>query len=97
MMYVLVSVMAPLIEETAFRGLLFPALSRYLSPAASILLSGFMFGAIHPQGPLLWAALGGIGAVAALLSYLTGSLIPSMVMHACQNFCVLTLSVVLLY
>jgi len=97
MMFILAAVAAPLLEELSFRGMLFPALSRYIGPVWAILLSGFLFGAIHPQGPILWAALGGIGAVSALLTYITGSLVPSMVMHACHNAAILTLSVVLLY
>lgn len=94
--YALASIMAPIIEELSFRGMLFPALSRFMKPAFAMLLSGFLFGAIHPQGPLLWASLGSIGAVSAFLTYFTGSLIPSMVMHAVHNSAILTMTVVLL-
>jgi CAAX protease family protein len=97
MFFVLVVVMAPLLEEISFRGMLFPALGRYIGPVGGILVSAFLFGAIHPQGPVLWAALASIGAFSALLAYLTRSLIPSMVLHACQNAMTLTVAIVFLY
>lgn len=97
MMFLIVSVLAPLLEELSFRGLLFPALGQFMKPFAAMLLSGFVFGAIHPQGPVLWASLAAIGAMGAYLAHLTGSLIPSMVMHCVHNTAILTLSLVLLY
>ncbi|MBS1723763.1 MAG: CPBP family intramembrane metalloprotease [Armatimonadetes bacterium] len=84
-LYLLAAVMAPILEEISFRGLLLPALGRFMKPVYSILLTGFLFGAIHPQGPVLWAALASVGAMSAVLAYFSGSLIPSMTMHFIHN------------
>lgn len=94
--YFLAAVAAPFIEELTFRGLLFPALGRFMGVAMSAALSGFLFAAIHPQGPVLWAGLAAIGVMACFLTYMTGSLVPAMVMHSIHNASVLTLAVVVL-
>ncbi len=92
-----VSLLAPVLEELTFRGILFPAMTRYMKPVLAMLVSGLLFGAIHPQGPILWAALGSVGFVSAYLAYQTGSLVPSMVMHAVHNSAILCVSMALLY
>lgn len=91
------SVMAPILEELSFRGLLFPALTAFMKPVPAMLVTGFAFASIHPQGPALWAALGMVGAVASGLTYYTGSLIPAMVMHCCHNTAILALGWVMQY
>ena len=79
-------VLAPILEEIAFRGLLLPALASQLSrPIYAVLACGFLFAAIHPQGPLIWPALMTTGAVAAYLRYYSGSLVPSIVLHVVHN------------
>lgn len=80
------SICAPIIEEVMFRGALLPALSRILkAPIIAILLQGLIFAAIHPTGIPAWFALGTIGAMSGFLSRQTGSLVPSIVMHAVHN------------
>lgn len=80
------AVLAPLIEELAFRGLLFPALGTQIKkPWVAIVVCGLIFAAIHPQGPLAWPALATTGAAAAALRYYTGSLVPSIVLHMVHN------------
>lgn len=91
------SVMAPILEELSFRGLLFPSLTAFMNPFLAMAVTGFAFASIHPQGPALWAALGMVGAVAAGLTYFTGSLIPAMTMHACHNTAILILGWVMQY
>ncbi|MCH8922998.1 MAG: ATP-binding cassette domain-containing protein [Planctomycetes bacterium] len=60
---------------------LFPALAERLkSPWAGMLVSGFLFAAIHPQGPSGWPPLLAVGFMAALVTYQTGSLLPAMVL-----------------
>lgn len=83
--FLVAAVLAPLIEEFTFRGLMLPALATRLKPIAAVLLCGFIFAAIHPQGPLIWPALMTTGAVAAYLRYWTGSLVPSIVLHVVHN------------
>ncbi len=81
------SVGAPIIEEIMFRGTLLPALARvWKAPVLAILAQGLIFAAIHPTGVAAWFALGTIGAMSGFLSRQTGSLVPSIVMHAVHNF-----------
>ncbi len=93
--FVVAAVLAPLVEELTFRGLMLPALATRLKPIAAVLLCGFVFAAIHPQGPLIWPALMTTGAVAAYLRYLTGSLVPSIVLHVVHNGLIFLMSTVL--
>jgi membrane protease YdiL (CAAX protease family) len=96
-LYFLAAVMAPLIEEIAFRGLLFPALQGALKSAFwGILISSVVFGVIHPQGPMLWASLAMVGVSAAISARLTGSLIPALAMHAFHNATVLTFALLIM-
>jgi membrane protease YdiL (CAAX protease family) len=86
------AVVAPLVEETMFRGVLYRHLreaSCRLGFAASVLgsavLVSLIFAAIHPQGlaaipPLMALALG-----FNLLREWRGTLLPSMVAHAINN------------
>lgn len=84
------AVLAPIIEEFMFRGALYPALAvRLKSPVWGAVICGLIFATIHPQGPILWPALALIGAGSAVTARMTGSLIPSITLHACQNFAVL--------
>lgn len=88
---------APLLEEITFRGLLFPALNRLLNSVwGAILLQGFLFAAIHPQGPLAWPMLAAVGSMAAFLAHKTGSLVPAIAMHAAHNAAILTFSTLVL-
>ncbi|HRJ26008.1 MAG TPA: type II CAAX endopeptidase family protein [Fimbriimonadaceae bacterium] len=85
--------MAPITEEIGFRGFLAPALGRVLGSVVwGMILNGFLFAAIHPQGPLLWMILGWIGVMGALLTYQTKSLYPAIIMHAVHNGVVLFFS-----
>ena len=79
------AVLAPLLEEITFRGMLFPAIATRLRPIMAVVVSGVLFAAIHPQGPLVWPALATTGGVAAYLRYYSGSLIPSIVLHMVHN------------
>lgn len=92
--YLLAAVGAPLLEEIVFRGMLFPALGRFLKPGWAMVLCGFLFASIHPQGPLLWAMLTIVGAMGAFLTYMTRSLVPAIVMHSVHNASVLTLALI---
>lgn len=88
-------VFAPIAEEITFRGLLTPALGKVLkSVALGIVLNGILFASIHPQGPLLWLALGWIGVMSAMLTYQTRSLFPSIIMHAAHNGAIMVISIV---
>jgi membrane protease YdiL (CAAX protease family) len=93
---VLACVIAPVFEETVFRGFLFNALLRYVPAWAAAVLSAVVFGLAHLQS-------GNAGAIAPLVSggivlaavyYRTGSLAASMTTHAAFNAFTVVLVVV---
>lgn len=88
-------IMAPLLEEFIFRGLILSAFLRVMRPASAILLNGFAFAAIHPQGIAGIPALMAIGVILAMMTYQTGSLIPAITGHALSNFTVLCLNLLM--
>ena len=77
-------VLAPLFEETIFRGVLLPVLSRSLGRAGGVLVSALVFAVAHLSigelPPLLVLGLG-----LGLLRLSTGRLLPCVVMHALWN------------
>jgi len=79
---------APIAEETFFRGFLFPALIGKLRVWGAALASGLLFGAIHITSPGtagLIIPLGAIGVVLALVYYKTGSLWATITTHFLIN------------
>jgi uncharacterized protein len=88
-----VAISAPIVEEIAFRGYLFPALSAWRGPWIGALLTAVLFGAAHvlalPPAFLAGAAVFGFGA--CLLRWFTGSLLPGIVVHSFNNAIVLAL------
>ena len=77
-------IIAPVTEETLFRGILFPALLKSRAFASAALVSGLYFALVHFHAPsllpLLALSLAFSGAYAA-----TGSLLTPIVMHALFN------------
>jgi membrane protease YdiL (CAAX protease family) len=81
----LACVMAPLLEETMFRGALFSHLRARLGWWVSAPIVSLIFAAIHPQG---WVAIPVLGAIAMVLAALRewrGSSVASMTAHALNN------------
>ncbi len=74
-------VLAPILEETLFRGLIFPLLSFRLGVRAGILLSSILFGLFHLN--LLGATL--FGLVAATFYARSGSLLLPIGLHFVNN------------
>lgn len=94
--FVTASIQAPFIEEIMFRGSMLPALARVLkSPLWAGVISSCLFAIIHPTGIPAWPALAAIGGMSAFLTYRTGSLVPSVVMHAVHNFVTMALALAL--
>lgn len=90
------SIVAPIVEESVFRGTLLPAISAAFRHVPSgILLTSLIFASIHPTGIPAWPPLAGVGAMAALLTYQTRSLVPAIVMHAVHNLLTLMLALAL--
>jgi membrane protease YdiL (CAAX protease family) len=76
-----VVVLAPVIEEIFFRGLLQRSLvKRGLPPVAVIVVTGLVFGASHLE-PLQFPALALFGMVLAWMAHRTGRLGPSIAAH----------------
>ena len=77
-------VLAPLFEETIFRGALLPVLGRRFGPVAGVLLSGLLFGMAHISiGELAPLTVLGIGL--GLLRISSGRLLPCVLMHGTWN------------
>ncbi len=94
-LFTLACIVAPVVEETLFRGVFYHYLRRRLPMVGAAAISGFIFAAIHPQGVLAIPALGMIGFVFAMLREWRGSIIASMTAHFANNFTVLSIAVVL--
>lgn len=91
--FLLAVIQAPIVEEIIFRGMIAPAISRFSKPWTAILISGFLFAAIHPQGVAGWPPLMVVGCMAAYLTYHSRSLWPAIFLHAFHNGGLLVLNV----
>lgn len=89
-----IAIVAPLIEELLFRGLLQNSLMRHMPAWAAIMLSAFLFSAVHMQ---LYAmpALMALGAAFGFIYYKTGSLRMTIVLHMINNALALALTQVI--
>ncbi len=86
------SVVAPIVEETMFRGVLYRhlrAASGGWRPALSVLFSAvvasFLFAVIHPQGFLAVPALMALALAFTLMREWRGTVLPSMIAHGINN------------
>lgn len=93
--YLLACVWAPVFEESMFRGALFAHLRRRWGWAMSAFPVALIFAAIHPQGWTTIPLLGSVALVLAAIREWRGSIIASIVCHACVNFGSVTLLVLL--
>jgi membrane protease YdiL (CAAX protease family) len=98
LLFLLAAVVAPIVEEIAFRGVLYGHLRGVLSPRIRVvsalvaaLVSSFIFAVVHPQGILFVPALGGLAVGFCLFRELRGSLIAPMVAHGINNAVTLTI------
>lgn len=92
MVFLMASVVAPILEEIMFRGVLFRYLrdrtggfSRIGSVLLSLLASGLIFALIHPQNLVGLLPLTILATGMALLRQWRSSLLASMTMHAVNN------------
>lgn len=84
-------IMAPVLEETMFRGALFNHLRRRWNWLISASVVAFFFAAIHPQGWTLIPGLGSIAIVLAAIREWRGTAMASMAAHATNNGLVLAM------
>ena len=79
-------VIAPILEEFVFRGFFYPAFKKHAGVMGGILFSSFLFGVIHMDVfPLGFIPGMFLGMALAYLREKTGSLIPSIILHAVNN------------
>jgi membrane protease YdiL (CAAX protease family) len=83
-MVVMAGMVAPMVEEILFRGLLYGWLRGRLGVAAAVVLSAFLFALVHGI-PMLMPAIAVQGVLLALLYERSGSLWPAIVMHGTFN------------
>jgi membrane protease YdiL (CAAX protease family) len=88
----LACVLAPLVEETMFRGVLYRhlreatcGLGRGLSFFLSATVVSFLFAVIHPQGLIAIPALMSLAYAFAIAREWRGTLLPAMVAHGVNN------------
>lgn len=80
---------APLVEETIFRGFLYPVLARSLGVAGGVILTGMLFGLMHASQ--LWGGWGQIGLlmiVGIVFTYVrarTGTVLAPYLLHLGYN------------
>jgi membrane protease YdiL (CAAX protease family) len=80
---------APVVEETVFRGYFYPVISRTFGVGSSIIITGTLFGILH--APQLWGGWGQIAlliAVGIFFTYMrakTGTVVASYLLHVGYN------------
>jgi membrane protease YdiL (CAAX protease family) len=90
LLFLLIAVtLAPVLEETIFRGYIYPVIARSLGVWTSIVVTGTLFGMLHAQQ--LWPAWGQIAlliVVGIVFTYVrskTGTVVASFLMHVGYN------------
>jgi len=81
---IFVAVVGPVFEEIFFRGFAYQALRRRWSRWPSILLTALLFSALHASFSVFLPIVG-LGVLLACVFESSGSLVPSIVIHVCQN------------
>ena len=91
-LFVDAAILAPIIEETMFRGVLYRHLreasagwARWTSIIVSATVTSFLFAIIHPQGWMAVPALMALAYTFSIAREWRESLIPCMVAHGVQN------------
>jgi sodium transport system permease protein len=78
-------------EEVLFRGVVLRGLATRLAPSAAIVLTGVLFGLFHLD---IWRLLPStvLGILLSWVALETRSLVPSMIIHFCNNAVLVTLA-----
>jgi tetratricopeptide (TPR) repeat protein/membrane protease YdiL (CAAX protease family) len=82
--FVGIAIAAPIAEEILFRGLLYGALQRWLSPRWTIVVTAVVFAAVHLQ-PVYFLPLFGLGLVLGLGRHQSGTLALPVFIHLLNN------------
>lgn len=81
---ILIAVVTPIAEELFFRGMLYPVLRRRWGIGWAITLNALLFALLHFI-PLLIPGLFFVGLILCWVRERSGSVIPGIILHACQN------------
>jgi membrane protease YdiL (CAAX protease family) len=92
--FVVVAVMAPVVEELTYRGLGFATVGSVLGPVATIVVTGVAFGLSHGLFVAL-PVLSLFGMILGFLRWKTDSLYPPMLLHGVFNGAALLAAVTL--
>lgn len=83
---------APVIEETIFRGYIYPVVARRFGIPVSVVATGIVFGLLHaPQLRGAWVQIGLLVIVGIILTYaraVTRTVLASYLLHLSYNFAV---------
>lgn len=86
----LFAILPSVCEEFLFRGLIFNGLRTRIKPASAIILGGFLFAIMHLSiQQFIYQFV--LGIVLCAVTYLTGSILYSIILHFINNFLVVTL------
>lgn len=77
-------IVAPVVEETIFRGYLYPAVKRWIGVLPALLITSLVFAAGHGSAPLVLPLLA-LGVLLVLAYESTGSIWMPIAIHACFN------------
>jgi membrane protease YdiL (CAAX protease family) len=81
--------LAPLVEETIFRGYLYPVLARNFGVGAGVVITGTLFGLLH--APQLWGGWGqislliGVGIIFTAARAISHTVVASYILHVSYN------------
>jgi membrane protease YdiL (CAAX protease family) len=88
---------APLVEETVFRGYLYPLFAKYFGVATSVIVTGVLFGLMHgAQLGWTWGLVLVLIAVGVIFTFVrarTGSVFASFLLHLGYNSTIVLLSI----
>ena len=84
-------VLAPVLEETVFRGFLLPSLTKWMSTPLAVVVSTVIFALVHEHNTGDTAQLVAVGAMAGVSYARTRNLATSITVHASFNLGVLVL------
>lgn len=84
LLFILICIIAPVVEEIIFRGFVYPGLRRRMTLTSAVVASALLFALMHNNLDALFT-IGIIGVTLAVLYERTRSLVPCIVCHALNN------------
>jgi len=88
------AILAPLLEETVFRGFLLPSLAKFMPTPLAVVLSSIAFGLVH-FSPRDTPQLTALGLLLGFSYIRSGNLLTPMIIHGTWNGTVLTVLYIL--